>query len=127
MCWSTACWIVEGLKLRQLKTSMVLLCVGVVVSGCANVSSPARKAAASRGPVCETASGHATSFGQSTARLYAQASMRQQAGEIRGELLQSGLRRIRVGRATGDCQPLPGAFRGIGLAHCRSYASVCGQ
>jgi hypothetical protein len=113
--------------LRQLKIRLMLLCVGVVVSGCANVSAPARTVAASRGPACETATGHATSFGQSTARLYAEASMRQQAGEIRGELLQSGLRRIRVGRPTADCQPLPGAFRGIGLAHCRSYAQVCGR
>jgi hypothetical protein len=113
--------------LRQLKTSLVLLCVGVVVSGCANVNTSKRTAAASRGPVCETASGQATSFGQSTARLYAEQSMRQQAGEIRGELLQSGLRRIRVGRSIADCQPLPGAFRGIGLAHCRSYAQVCGR
>jgi hypothetical protein len=112
--------------LRQLKTSVVLLCVGVVVSGCANVNTT-KRAAASRGPVCETASGQATSFGQSTARLYAQASMRQQAAEIRGELLQSGLRRVRLGRSSADCQPLPGAFRGIGLAHCRSYAQVCGQ
>jgi hypothetical protein len=112
--------------LRQFKTSVVLLCVSVVVSGCANVNT-SKRTAASRGPVCDTASGQATSFGQSTARLYAEASMRQQAGEIRGELLQSGLRRIRVGRATGDCQPLPGAFRGIGLAHCRSYAQVCGR
>lgn len=114
--------------MRQLKTSMLLLllCVGVVVSGCANVTST-KRTATSRGPVCETASGHATSFGPSIARLYAQASMRQQADEIRGELLQSGLRRIRISRSTGDCQPLPGAFRGIGLAHCRSYAQICGR
>jgi hypothetical protein len=112
--------------LRQLRISTALLGAALFVSGCANVNAPTRTAA-KRGPVCDTASGQATSFGQSTARLYAQASMRQQASEIRGELLQSGLRRIRVGRPTGDCQPLPGAFRGIGLAHCRSYAQVCGQ
>jgi hypothetical protein len=113
--------------LRQSKTSMVVLCAAWLAGGCANLNGPKRSTAAARGPVCETASGHATSFGQATARLYAETTMRQQASEIRGELLQGGLRRIRVGRSTADCQPLPGAFRGIGLAHCRSYAQVCGQ
>jgi hypothetical protein len=113
--------------LRQLTTSVMLLGAAVLASGCANVSTSARTAAAKRGPVCETASGHATSFGKATARLHAETSMRLQAAEIRGELLQGGLRRVRVSRPAGDCQPLPGAFRGIGLAHCRSYAQVCGQ
>jgi hypothetical protein len=115
--------------LRQGKTSLFVTCA-LILSGCANGNHPEKSAQSvktPRGPVCETASGHATSFGQATARLHAETSMRQQASEIRGELLQSGLRRIRVSRATGDCQPLPGAFRGIGLAHCRSYAQVCGQ
>jgi hypothetical protein len=113
--------------LRQFKTSLFVVGSAVLLSGCANVNTTMQSTKAQRGPLCETASGHATSFGKATARLHAETSMRQQASEIRGELLQSGLRRIRVSRANGDCQPLPGAFRGIGLAHCRSYAQVCGQ
>jgi hypothetical protein len=111
---------------RQFKVSLVWMACVLLLSACAQVNQPARTAA-KRGPVCETASGHATSFGQANARLHAEASMRQQAGEIRGELLQSGLRRIRVSRSISDCQPLPNAFRSAGLAHCRSAAQVCGQ
>jgi hypothetical protein len=110
--------------LRQFKT--IVLCGTWLLGGCAQLSQTAQ-VNSRRSPVCETASGHATSFGWSNAQLHAEASMRLQAGEIRGELLQTGLRRIRISRAISDCQPLPGAFRGIGLAHCRSAAQVCGQ
>lgn len=110
--------------LRQFKT--IVLCNALLLSGCAQLSQPAHLTSR-RGPVCETASGHATSFGRSNAQLHAETSMRQQAGEIRGELLQTGLRRIRISRSVADCQPLPSAFRGVGLAHCRSAAQVCGQ
>jgi hypothetical protein len=107
----------------------VALAGGVALGGCAKQgqqvasSTPAGK----RGPACETASGQATSFGRSTALLYAGTAMKAQTAEIRGELLQSGWRHIRVGPATATCEPLPGAFRGIGLASCRSYAQVCGR
>jgi hypothetical protein len=112
---------------RRVHALIAVLSATTIAAGCAQVGSNARTVAAKRGPMCETATGHATSFGRATSQLHAQSAMRQQAAEIRGELLQGGLRRIRVGRPTGDCQPLPGAFRGMGLAHCRSYAQVCGQ
>jgi hypothetical protein len=112
---------------RRVHTLIFVLSAAAMTTGCAQVGSNTRTTAVKRGPVCETASGHATSFGRATSQLHAQSAMRQQAAEIRGELLQGGVRRIRIGRATGDCQPLPGAFRGMGLAHCRSYAQVCGQ
>jgi hypothetical protein len=114
-------------RTRAFAHACVFVSAALLVSGCANVNPPARTVAAKRGPVCDTASGQATSFGQSTSRLYAETAMKQQAAVIRGELLQGGLRRIRVSRPVTDCQPLPGAFRGIGLAHCRSYAQICGQ
>jgi hypothetical protein len=112
---------------RRVYPFIYALVAAAVAAGCAQVGSNTRTVSPKRGPICETASGHATSFGRATSQLHAQTAMRQQAAEIRGELLQGGLRRIRVGRPTGDCQPLPGAFRGMGLAHCRSYAQVCGQ
>jgi hypothetical protein len=79
------------------------------------------------GPVCETASGQATSFGRATAQLYAQAALRSQVAEIRGELLQAGRRRVRVSQPVNECQPLTGAFQGAGLAHCRAFAQVCAR
>jgi hypothetical protein len=107
---------------------VAILATTVVLGGCAKqggqqAASPAMR----RGPACETASGHATSFGRSTSLLYAGTAMKAQVADIRGELLQSGWRHIRVGPTSSTCEPLPGAFRGIGLAHCRSYAQVCGQ
>ena len=114
-------------KISVLTPAFVFVSGALLVSGCANVNSSPRTVAAKRGPVCDTASGQATSFGQMTSRLYAETAMKQQAAVIRGELLQGGQRRIRISRPVTDCQPLPGAFRGIGLAHCRSYAQVCGQ
>ena len=111
--------------LRCLNASLLLTCV--LLNGCSAANAPSRMASAPRGPICETASGNATTFGQSTARLYATASMRHQANEIRGELLQGGWRRIRVSRPVTACQPLPSVFQGAGLAHCRSVAQVCGQ
>ena len=111
--------------LRCISASLLVSCV--VLSGCSAANAPARMASAPREPICETASGNATTFGQSTARLYATASMRNQASDIRGELLQGGWRRIRVSRPVTACQPLPPAFQSAGLAHCRSVAQVCGQ
>jgi hypothetical protein len=98
----------------------------IALAACAS-SGPNRSAGAKRGPVCETADGNATSFGLATSRLYAETALKFQAAEIRGELLRAGLRRIQVSRPVSQCQPAPGAFRGMGLTRCRSYAQVCGQ
>jgi hypothetical protein len=104
-----------------------VIALAMVAAGLAGCAKDQQVATVRRGPACDTASGTATSFGRSMALLYAGTAMKTQAGEIRGELLQNGYRRIRIGRPVSDCRPMPGAFRGIGLAHCRSYAQVCGQ
>jgi hypothetical protein len=103
-----------------------VLCGTIGLAACAS-NAPRGAAAGKRGPVCETADGSATSFGMATSRLHAETALKYQAAEIRGELLRAGLRRIRVSRPVSQCQPAPGAFRGMGLTRCRSYAQVCGQ
>jgi hypothetical protein len=114
---------------RHLHVFVTACLVAPLLVGCAKQGQQAASAqsAMRRIPACETASGQATSFGRSTAQLYAGNAMKAQVAEIRGELLQNGWRQIRVGRPRSECEPLPGAFRGIGLASCRSFAQVCGR
>jgi hypothetical protein len=112
--------------LRFVKLLAVVPVAVALMGACAK--GPAGPALTAKpGPVCETASGQATSFGQATAQLYAQTALRQQVAEIRGELLQTGRRRVRVSQPVNECQPLPGAFKGTGLAYCRASAQVCAR
>jgi hypothetical protein len=102
-------------------------CVTLVLAGCAEYK--AKKAsfasAKARGPACEVASGMATSFGVYNSRLHASTALRHQVNEIRGEMIQGGLRRIRVTQPVFSCKPLSGAFNG--MAHCKAAAQLCGQ
>lgn len=77
------------------------------------------------GLTCDTASAVVTTFGRSTARLYAETALKREISDLRGHMFRSGLRRIRLVQRTTNCaSPYGGAV--ADLQQCQARAQMCG-
>jgi hypothetical protein len=109
--------------MRQVRMGRVGL-VGVAIlalSGCAQ-----NRQSVSYDP-CDTVTGTAMNYGRTSTLRYAEMNFKSQVPDARGELLGSGLRRVRVGPKRASCRPY--AFFGGGTAWttCQVQAKVCGR
>ena len=103
-----------------------LAAVGLVVGACAPTQPEFafRVPPSARGQTCDVASAKVTTFGRSTAKLYAEVALKQQVSDLRGYMFQSGLRRIHQVQQTSDC-----GHAGVvaGLYQCTARAQMCGR
>jgi hypothetical protein len=100
--------------------------VGVLGLSSALVACVASRPEAPLSP-CDTITGTATNYGRAYTTRLAEQSFRTQAPTIRGELVASGVRRVRVVAQRKSCVPY-GVFGGsAGLVTCRVQARVCGR
>jgi hypothetical protein len=73
---------------------------------------------------CDEAVASAVGFGRGEARAIAENSARQQAGDVRGYLLSSGVSRVRRAGSQVSCRPFA---LGGGLTQCVAVHRFCGR
>lgn len=76
---------------------------------------------------CDVATGTATSYGRGIALARAEASLRGKVPDARGELVSTGVRRVRVIATRRSCEPYTLFGRSTGLVTCRVQARLCGR
>ena len=76
---------------------------------------------------CETATGTATSYSRGIALARAERSLRTQVPDARGDLVSSGVRRVRVIATRRFCEPYRVFGAGTGLVTCKVQARLCGR
>ena len=108
-------------------TAAVSVCLAL--AGCASLPMPDDRIAAQpqRGPVCDSAVGSATTIDATLARDYAQRAVLLQAGELRGELLDAGLRKVHLAGESTQCGPYALTGADSGLVTCTTQLRLCGQ
>jgi len=105
------------------RTDVLAIVVAVTgLSGCIPPREPVLPAQP-RGLVCDRTTATVTSVGRATAALYAEQSVRQQAQEVRGDMIRGGLRRVRMVHARTHCAPTGWSS----LTTCTTVARLCGQ
>ena len=103
------------------------VCIGL--AGCATLSPAITDGAAvpQRGPVCDRAVGSATTISATLARSYADDALALQIGELRGDLMSAGLRRVQIAGRSTQCGPYALSGAGSGLVTCTAEARVCAR
>jgi hypothetical protein len=76
---------------------------------------------------CDTVSANATTYGRSRAALYAERNLRLEIADSRGDLVGSGLRRVRVIAKRTTCRPYTLFGTGTSLTSCTAVARLCGR
>lgn len=76
---------------------------------------------------CDTATGTATSYSRGLALARAERSLRTQVPDARGDLVSTGIRRVRVVATRRTCEPYRVFGTGTGLVTCRVQARLCGR
>ena len=104
---------------------MRALCVMLVAFGLAACST-GRQQTAAVAP-CDTVTGTATNYGRAQAARYAEADLRRQLPDARGDLVGSGLRRVRVVAKRTACRPYALFSGASGMTTCAAQARVCGR
>ena len=102
--------------------SMAILLLAGMLGGC----SVSRQPAADFAP-CDTVTGSSTSYGRALARRQAEQDFRQQFPDVRGDLINAGLRRVKVVRKRTTCRPYALFGGGTALTTCTAEARVCGR
>lgn len=97
--------------------------LAAIVAGCATESEAPRSARTSAF-LCENAVSKGVGFGPGEARAVAVAGVHDQAGEVRGYLINQGIHHVRVTERSAACQPH--AFGG-GLVQCTAITRYCGR
>jgi hypothetical protein len=96
---------------------VVLLC-----AGCAPVREPPL-APPPRGLICDKATSTVTNVGRATTSLYAQENLKHQVRDLRGDMVQAGVRRVRPVQMRTECRPA-----GYGaLTSCTAVVRLCGR
>jgi hypothetical protein len=76
---------------------------------------------------CDVITGTATNYGRAATLRRAEAHFRIQAPIIRGELVGSGVRGVRIVNQRSSCQPYHLFGASTGLVTCKVQARVCGR
>jgi hypothetical protein len=76
---------------------------------------------------CDVINGTATSYGRTASLRYAEANFKNQIPDARGELLNIGLRRVRVGPKRVSCRPYALFGGNSSWTTCTVQARVCGR
>ncbi len=76
---------------------------------------------------CDTVSGTATNYGRTNTERRAAQQFRSNLPEQRGDLVASGLRRVRVIAKRTDCRPYRVFGTSTGLTTCTVAARICGR
>jgi hypothetical protein len=98
----------------------------VLLASCAPYRDPALPAAP-RARTCDVATAAATTFGAARARLYAEQALRYQIVDLRGEMLQSGLRRVRPVHRAASCATSDPAGGPSAVHQCVVKVRLCGR
>ena len=112
--------------------SRVILSViaATIVTGALAACAPAPREVAfatparPRGLTCDTATSNVATFGRSNAKLYSEIALKDKVSELRGYMLNSGIRRIRLVQKTNECGS-GGAF--ADFYQCTARAQLCGH
>ena len=76
---------------------------------------------------CDIATGTATSYSRGTALARAERGLRTQVPDVRGDLLASGVRRVRMAGTRRTCEPYRPFGTPTGLVTCKVQARFCGR
>jgi hypothetical protein len=76
---------------------------------------------------CDVATGTATSYSRGTALVRAERALRLQTIDARGDLVSSGVRRVRTSGTRRTCEPYRLFGAGTGLVTCKVQAQLCGR
>ena len=100
---------------------MGLIALATVLASCVP-----KRAEAPLSP-CETATGSGTSYSRGVALARAERSLRTQVPDARGDLVSTGVRRVRVIATRRSCEPYRVFGTGTGLVTCKVQARLCGR
>ncbi len=98
----------------------------MLLASCGSVRPTPKQNIAAIAP-CDTVSASGTTYGQFRARQFAEKSLRFQIADLRGDLVSSGLRRVRVIAKRTTCRPYNVFGAGTSLTNCVAEARLCGR
>lgn len=76
---------------------------------------------------CDVATGTATSYSRGIALARAERALRTQTVDVRGDLISTGVRRVRLLGVRRTCEPYRLFGVGSGLVTCKVQAQMCGR
>ena len=100
--------------------------IGMIALAIVAASCVPKRAEAPLSP-CDTATGTATSYSRGVALARAERSLRTQVPDARGDLVSTGVRRVRLVATRRTCEPYRMFGAGTGLVTCRVQARLCGR
>jgi hypothetical protein len=100
---------------------LAAVCLAAVMAACVP-----KRAQAPLSP-CDVATGTATSYSRGIALARAERALRVQAVDARGDLVSSGVRRVKVLGVRRSCEPYRVFGASSGLVTCKVQAQLCGR
>lgn len=104
--------------MRSVGVALIIVAAGVAACAKSRPLPPAP---------CDTVTGTATSYGRTISQRYAERDLARQLTDARGDLVSSGIRRVRVVARRSSCRPYSVFGAGTGLVTCTAQARVCGR
>ena len=98
----------------------------VVLAGALGACGVTRQQAPVRA-TCDIVVGTSTAYGRTLASRQAEQDARQQMPDARGDLVSSGVRRVRVVQKRTTCRPYALFSGATSLTTCTAEARVCGR
>ncbi len=101
---------------------LYVVAAALLLASCGSV----RQQAADVAP-CDTVTGNGTAYGRHQARRHAEQNLAHQLPDARGDLVSSGLRRVRVINKRTTCKPYAIFGSATSLTNCTIQARICGR
>ncbi len=108
--------------MRNISVVLAAACACTIIAACV----PKQRTQAPLSP-CDVATGSATSYSRGIALARAERALRVQAIDARGDLVSSGVRRVKVIGVRRTCEPYRLFTAGSGLVTCKVQAQLCGR